>query len=93
MSGPGFIGMNTGEVRSLAGQLKNQAQELTNVVSQVDRLLDSLMQNWHGNDATQFHGWWTGQHRPHLLQVAHDIDGLGQSAINNAHDQDQVSSH
>ena len=87
-----FEGMDTEEVRTLAGQLQNQAQSITQVISSIDSIVASMESVWKGKDATDFQSWWQTQHRPHLSQAEQAIMGLHQSALSNAAQQDQVSS-
>ncbi len=82
-------GMNIEEVRSLGQRLKQESQNLQNIMSS----LQGLVQNttWVGPDAQQFKGpWWDG-HRGNLQKIVQDLDGFGQSAINNATEQENVS--
>ena len=82
-------GMNPDEVESLGHQLQNKAQELQGLVSQLTGLVHNT--TWVGNDATNFKGpWWDG-HKTHLNNIAHDLHGFGQSALNNANEQRDVS--
>jgi len=85
------IGMDADVVESVGKQLKHQGQSVTSVIRSVDALIDRAGTNWwgaHGRDVV--HQWRT-VHRPALLRVAGAVDGLGQSALNNAHDQRGVS--
>jgi hypothetical protein len=75
-------GMNPDEVESLGKTLKMRANELTQLVGQLNGLVQNT--SWVGPDATNFKGpWWDG-HRAHLGKIAQDLDGFGQSALNNA---------
>jgi surface antigen/uncharacterized protein YukE len=86
-----FIGLDVDAVKQLGTDLKAQASTLDRVSSSVDGLVNHLMQIWQGHDALEFHDWWTKQHRPHLQSASQAISGLGQSAHNNAAEQDQAS--
>lgn len=88
-----FEGMNTDEVRGLAGQLDHQSSQINSVIGQIDSIIGQLESAWKGQDATTFAGWWRDQHRPHLLSAEQAINGLATSARNNASDQDSVSKH
>jgi hypothetical protein len=86
------VGMDIELVRSMGQTMQAKADELANgVVPMLDRLVQNIPAVWKGPDANMFRDWWTGQHRTHLLAVAHDLRGLGQSALNNAHEQLQAS--
>jgi len=69
--------------------LKGIANEINGMV----KLLNGKVQNtsWVGPDATKFKNDWWPQHRQHLLKMVSDLDGFGQSALNNASDQKRVS--
>jgi hypothetical protein len=82
-------GMNPDEVESLGRTLKMRANELNQLVSQLNGLVHNT--GWNGPDASNFKGpWWDG-HRSHLTKIAQDLDGFGQSALNNASAQRQAS--
>lgn len=85
-------GMNIEEVRRLARDLGNQADNINNnLIPQINGILTQLEANWSGGDFIKFKGWWETEHRPHLQKLAGDIGGLGQSALNNAQEQENVS--
>jgi hypothetical protein len=84
-------GMNIDEVRNLGQQLKTQAQHVQQLVHQLESAVNGT--SWMGPDATTFKTQWWPQHRQHLLQAAEGLDGFGQSALNNASEQESVSSH
>jgi len=86
-----FEGMDVAEVDSIGHQLQGQADEIEKVIGRINGLVAQLQGVWHGKDAQDFEGWWHNQHQP-ALRAAHDaIHGLGQSAINNARDQQAAS--
>jgi hypothetical protein len=84
-----LTGMNPAEVRQLAEQLRRGSEQLRNIVSQVDgRIAHS---SWAGRDSEIFkHQWWPA-HRRALLLAAESVSGLGQSARNNADEQERAS--
>lgn len=84
-------GMDYQEVSSIGHQLIQQADQIQQVIAHVDGLIARAEGVWHGDDARHFQDWWTQQHRPHLVQAHDAVHGLGQSAINNAAEQQQVS--
>ena len=86
-------GMNVDQVENLARQLKGKASEVDALANGINALIDQLQASWKGQDATEFKGWWDSQHRPALQHLRDAIDGLGQSALNNANEQRQVSGH
>jgi hypothetical protein len=83
-------GMNLTEVQHLGQQLRAAGDQLLALVSDVDARVGST--TWVGHDAETFkHQWWPG-HRQRLLDAAAHIHGLGQSAANNATEQEHASS-
>jgi uncharacterized protein YukE len=86
------LGMDAEQVENTGRQLKSQAANIGSMVAQIDKIVNSLTSVWDGQDAQQFvHDWWP-QHKKALLAAQQQIDGLGQSALNNASEQRQVSS-
>lgn len=82
-------GMNPDEVENLGRTLQRKADELRGHVSQLEGLVNNT--GWMGKDASDFKGpWWTG-HKKQLLTIAEGLHGFGQSALNNAREQREVS--
>lgn len=87
----GFVGMDPDLVEGVAHQLKGKAGEIDGLIAGLDSLITQLEAHWKGHDAAQFQGWWQQQHRPALRHLHDAIEGLGQSALNNAAEQRQVT--
>jgi uncharacterized protein YukE len=87
------LGMNADVVEQLGHQLKQQAADIAGIVTHINGLVGNMEQNWWGPDAQTFCNNWWPQHRTELTNVQHNVDGLGQSALNNATEQRNVSSH
>lgn len=86
-----LIGMDVEAVNQLGKDLTTQADQVNQITSRIDQIVRQLPAIWKGTDAQRFVDWWTNQHRP-SLRAAHDaIQGLGQSAKNNAEDQARAS--
>jgi uncharacterized protein YukE len=86
------MGMDADVVEQSGRQLKSHAASIGSLVSQLDRMVNGLTAVWDGQDAQRFvHEWWP-QHRKSLTAAQQQIDGLGQSALNNASEQRQASS-
>lgn len=82
-------GMNIEEVRRLAVDLKDLGDRMDDIAKRLDRSVSNA--TWVGPDAQAFkNDWWPG-HRGHLTKVAVDLRGFGQSASNNADEQERVS--
>jgi uncharacterized protein YukE len=86
-----FEGMDVDQVTRIGHQLNAQGDQIDHVINAINGMVQSLAGVWHGKDATEFESWWNNQHRPGLQAASHAIHGLGQSALNNAAAQTQVS--
>lgn len=84
-----FTGMVIEEVRQTGGELKQISGEIQSLMNR----LDSRVQNtsWEGADAARFKTEWWPQHRATLQRIVTDLEGLGQSALNNAQEQETAS--
>ncbi len=82
-------GMNVQEVKDLGTKLKGISTQITDMVN----LLHGKVNNtsWVGPDAAKFKNEWWPQHRAHLQKMVQDLDGFGQSALNNATEQENIS--
>lgn len=87
-----MMGMNPDAVENMGRQMQQVSDQIKQqIIPQIDRLVNQIPAQWNGKDAQQFQQWWQGQHRKHLLTVSDDLRGLGQSALNNAKEQRDVS--
>jgi uncharacterized protein YukE len=84
-------GMNVEEVRALGHQLQQQAQHIHELVGQLEAAVNSA--NWVGPDSVTFKGTWWPEHSRMLRTSADQLHGFGQSALNNATEQEQVANH
>ena len=89
MSETPMIGMNVAEVEDLGRFLQSHAGKLESIRSQIDQLVRSAA--WVGFDATRFTQQWWPEHAARLATVDRELEGLGQSALNNAAEQRQAS--
>lgn len=83
--------MDPDAINGFGHQLKTQENSLHSIISAVDGIINQMEGAWKGADATEFQGWWTSQHRPALMAAATAVGGLGQSAFNNATQQEAAS--
>lgn len=84
-------GMNVEEVRQTGEILKQQATNIREtMISTIDQRVAST--TWEGPDAQQFKNDWWPKHKQMLIQIATELEGLGTSAINNAREQEEISS-
>ena len=84
-------GMNVEEVNTLGRNLQHQADAIKQMVGQLEGVIHGT--TWMGPDADQFKGQWWPEHKQHLLAVSEQLHGFGQSALNNATDQVNISGH
>ncbi len=85
------IGMDVDQVEAAGRALKTQASALEGTLKSLDTLVRTLPGVWEGQDAQMFvHQWWP-EHRAKLVAAISSVDGLGQSALNNASEQRQAS--
>lgn len=86
----GMIGMNVEEVRALATQLQQAAEQVKQITSTLTSKLGST--TWVGPDQARFKGDWEGTHSSNLRNVAEALQQASTAANNNAQEQEQVSS-
>lgn len=83
-------GMNVEEVRRMATQLRDAAEEITRIEQELTSGLEEV--DWTGPDADRFRGEWSGEMVPALQQVMTAVQELGQTADSNAAEQEAASS-
>lgn len=86
-----FVGMDVDQVQQLSKDLRAQAERIEDVSGRIDDLIRRMGTIWRGTDAERFADWWSSQHRPAVRAVHDAIEGLAQSAKNNADDQARAS--
>ncbi|WP_106507195.1 WXG100 family type VII secretion target [Brachybacterium timonense] len=84
-------GMNIEEVRRMAGQLRDAADEILRIEQELTSGLEGV--DWTGPDADRFRDQWAGEMVPALLQVKDAVNELGESADRNAGQQEATSSN
>lgn len=82
-------GMNVEEVRRMAGQLREAAEEITRIEQELTSGLEGV--DWTGPDAERFRGQWSGEMIPALHQIMSAVNDLGDSAERNAAEQETAS--
>src|SRR5699024_8973508 len=82
-------GMNVEEVRRMAGQLHEAAEEITRIEQELTSGLEGV--DWTGPDAERFRGQWSGEMVPALQQIMNAVRDLGDSADRNASQQETTS--
>ncbi len=86
------VGMDLDEVRIMGSAMQQHAKQISeSIVPALDSVVGKIPGVWRGRDAELFVQWWRDQHRARLLQVGSDLYGLGQSALNNAEEQEWAS--
>lgn len=68
-----FQGLDPQEVETLATRLSTQGKSLDQAVHSIDRVIQSLVHLWPGQDSQDFHQWWVSQHRPALQSSSQGI--------------------
>jgi uncharacterized protein YukE len=87
------LGMDVDAVESASKDLKRRAQDINALVGDLDRVVKGLLGVWDGPDSKTFVNTWWPEHRKQLVAASSHIEGLGQSAWNNAQEQRNVSGH
>lgn len=85
-----MYGMNVEQVRSLGQTLQAKAEEIRAIIGEINGAVGGTQ--WEGPDAQAFKGSQWPEHQAQLNAVAEALTGFGQSALNNASEQEQVSS-
>ena len=85
------MGMDVDLVEDAGRELQERARSLDAIVARIDQTVGSLTACWDGKDAQRFVNDWWPEHKSKLAAVSLSIAGLGQSALNNASEQRDVS--
>lgn len=83
-------GMNVEEVRRMATQLREAAEEITQIEQELTSGLEGV--DWTGPDADRFRGQWSGEMVPALQQIMNAVTELGDTAERNIAEQESTSS-
>lgn len=83
-------GMNHEAVQAIASQLDTDQKTVTDLMQRTQTAVDTLGQNWFGNDSTQFAADWATQSKQ-LLMAADVIGAMCKSARTQASDQQATS--
>ncbi len=84
-----FYGMDIDQVRQLANQMTQAAEQIEQLNSQLTSALNSTQ--WVGPDQQRFMSEWTSQHSPNLRNVSQGLEQAAQLANQNASQQEQAS--
>lgn len=84
-----FTGMDIGQVRNLANQMRAKADEIETIMSTLTSQLGQAQ--WVGADRQRFEGDWSSQHCTALRNVASAIRDAATAADQNAAQQEQAS--
>ena len=83
-------GMNLDDVEALGRYLQQEAsRRVLSMVDELDRAVAAS--SWRGPDADRFRRDWWPKHKANLRQVGEHLHGFGQSALNNATEQERAS--
>ncbi len=84
-------GMNVQAVEDLGRRLQNNyAKDIERFMAEIEKLVNGTTATWIGKDGNDFRSWWPAK-RAALKNIAQDLHGFGQSALNNAREQREVS--
>lgn len=84
-------GMNIAEVKNLGTKLQRQhAEAINQLTKEIESLVSATSSTWVGPDGERFRSWWP-EKRAALNAIANDLHGFGQSALNNAREQEDIS--
>ena len=85
------LGMDADQVAAAGRALKERAGEIDALVARIDGIVRGLPGVWDGPRSQQFvQEWWPAQKKS-LVTASSHVAGLGQSAMNNATEQREVS--
>lgn len=85
----GFTGMDIGQVRAFANQLRTKADEIDGLSRELTSALGNTQ--WVGQDRQQFEGDWNGQYVSSLKNVADGLRSAATRADGNATQQEEAS--
>jgi hypothetical protein len=83
--------MDVDQVAAAGNALKQRAADIDTLVTKIDGIVRSMPGVWDGPDAQQFVDEWWPEHKKTLVAASSHVAGLGQSALNNASEQREVS--
>ena len=84
-----MTGMNIEDVRGLGNLLRQKSADIRSILSEIEGKVHAT--GWEGPDARAFKDQWWPEHKQHLSVVADQVEGFGQSALNNAQEQENAS--
>jgi uncharacterized protein YukE len=83
-------GMDHSAVLTIAAQLDTDRQAVTDLMQRVQGAVNTLGQNWFGNDSSRFASDWTAR-STQLMGAADVISGMSKQARIQASDQQATS--
>ena len=84
-------GMNIEAVRALGNKLQQDyASRIDAVITELNNAVSDTSSTWIGPDAEAFRSWWPAK-KSALQAIREDLFGFGQSALNNASEQENAS--
>lgn len=64
-----WLGMNDDAVNAQGNVLQQQADAITKLIGKIDSEVESIKNNWHGDDSKKFEQEWSGTHKPELQKA------------------------
>ncbi len=83
-------GMNVEQVKRLGNTLKQKQDQINQIANEINSMLGETA--WEGPDAVAFKTQQWPDHQKNLRLIGDAIGGFGQSALNNASEQEEVAS-
>lgn len=84
-------GMDVDQISAAGNALKERAADIDALVAKIDGIVRNMPGVWDGPDSQQFVNEWWPEHKRTLVAASAHVAGLGQSALNNASEQREVS--
>ena len=86
---PGFVGMNTEQVKQVSKQVDQEALKLQSDITNIGTKISGA--DWKGPDREKFIADWNHQ-RGQVVKVCEMLRQTAKTMANNAQEQDQASS-
>jgi len=86
-----FVGMNDTQVKAQGNVLQSEADKIQTLIGKVDTEIESISNNWHGDDQKQFQSEWNG-HKNELLQAKNLLTQMKQTIDTEVNQQVNTSS-
>jgi len=86
-----FSGMSPEVIEACARAISGEQSNLSSLLGRVDRLVESALQSWQGDDAKQLDATWRGSMRPQVIASVDLLSTMSGELSRNAVQQRQAS--